>query len=361
LMNLTTDPWIPIVWAKGQPGTVSLCEAFTRGEDIRDLAVRPHERIAVMRLLVCIAQAALDGPADHDDWRMCRLKIAPAALDYLKRRHQAFELLGDGPRFLQVEGLKKPTTKDDDEESNSVSKLDLALATGNTSTLFDTGGGSDREFTREQLALMLLTYQCFSPGGTIGVALWNDKPTPGWKSYPKPAPGQSKHAPCLPGSMLHAVVCGVTLSETVWLNLLSRDVIESALGSDKWGEPIWEAMPTSPDDKSRIDNATGTYLGRLVPLSRVIRLEGDCRSLLLANALTYPPYPEAREPSATVVVRKRNGVPTRATLGCSLDRAPWRELHSLTVKRIGWETNGGPLTLQNVSFNQPFDLWVGGL
>ena len=107
-MNLTTEPWIPIVWANGHPGTVSLCDAFARGEDIRDLAVRPHERIALMRLLICIAQAALDGPTDHDDWKVCRAKITPAARDYLKRWQKAFELFGDGQRFLQVEGLKKP-------------------------------------------------------------------------------------------------------------------------------------------------------------------------------------------------------------------------------------------------------------
>src|SRR5438034_7772326 len=56
-MNLTTDSWIPIVCKDGQPGRVSLCEAFERGEEIRDLALRPHERIALMRLLICIAQA----------------------------------------------------------------------------------------------------------------------------------------------------------------------------------------------------------------------------------------------------------------------------------------------------------------
>src|SRR5439155_10075577 len=93
-MNLTTDPWIPIVWGEGQTGTVGLHEAFARGEHIRDLAVQPHERIAVMRFLICIAQAAFDGPADRDDWKVCRSKIAPTALDYLKRWQKAFELFG---------------------------------------------------------------------------------------------------------------------------------------------------------------------------------------------------------------------------------------------------------------------------
>src|ERR1044072_9790735 len=129
-MNLTTDPWIPVVWANDHPGAVSLCDAFAQGTDIRDLAVRPHERIAVMRLLICIAQAALDGPADHDEWKACRTKIVTAARDYLKRWQKAFELFGHGQRFLQMDGLKRVSPKDDDE-GNSVSKLDIALATGN--------------------------------------------------------------------------------------------------------------------------------------------------------------------------------------------------------------------------------------
>ena len=362
-MNIATDPWIPIVWEGGKPGMVSLSEVYEGGHGVQDLAVRPHERVALMRLFLCVAQAALDGPADYDGWKICASSILPSTLGYLKKWHHAFELFGNGQRFLQLGKLKKPsnTSSIPNNEGNSISKLDIALATGNNSTLFDNAGGTERIFTPAQLALMLLTYQCFSPGGTIGVATWNGKPTPGWISYPKAAPGQSNHAPCLPGSMLHAFLRGANLADTVHLNLLNKHVVELALGVDTWGRPVWEAMPASPHDKLQITNATTTYLGRLVPLSRAVRLEDDGRCLLLANALTYPSYPEAREPSATVVIRKRDGAPIRATLGGSLDRAPWRELHSLTVKRIGLETNGGPLALQNLSDDRPFDLWVGGL
>jgi CRISPR system Cascade subunit CasA len=364
-MNLTTEPWIPIVRDDGKPGRVSLTEAFSRGDEIRDLAVRPHERIALMRLLICVAQAALDGPADYDDWKTCQSRIVPAALDYLKRWQHAFELLGSGQRFLQVSDLKKPPSKKgDDEEGKSVSKLDLALASGNNSTLFDNAGGSDRVFEPARVALALLTFQCFSPGGTIGVALWNGRPTVGWSSYPKVKPGQSNHAPCLPGSMLHAFLRGETLAETVYLNLLNKHLIELALGREKWGMPVWESMPDSPGDTARIANVTNTYLGRLVPLSRAVRLESDGCSLLLANALSYPVYPEAREPSATVVVREQSDGPPRSTLGASLGRALWRELNSLTVKRISSETIGGPLTLQNLGDLDPdatFDLWTGAL
>ncbi len=150
-MNLTTEAWIPAVWRDGTPVRVSLREAFARGEDLRDLAVRPHERIALMRLLICVAQAALDGPADGDEWESCRPRIAPAAFDYLERWQRAFELFGNGQRFLQVAKLRKPDNKkksataaNGEDDSTSTSKLDLALATGNNTTLFDNAGGSGR-------------------------------------------------------------------------------------------------------------------------------------------------------------------------------------------------------------------------
>lgn len=220
-MNLTIDPWIPIVWTDGTAGLASLADVFQRGRDIRDLAVRPHERVALMRLLLCVAHAALDGPTNHADWQTCLDRLPDATKKYFAKWRANFDLFGEGPRFLQV--LKLGSTKSDGDEGNSSSKLDVALATGNNATLFDNSGGGDRVFTGAQVALMLLTFQAYSPGGTIGVALWNGKPTLGWKSYPKPAPGQSSHAPCLPGSMLHAFPRAANLLASLHLNLLTRE------------------------------------------------------------------------------------------------------------------------------------------
>lgn len=346
-MNLTTDPWIPIVWNDGRPGMVSLREAFERGDVIQDLAVRPHERIALMRLLICVAQAALDGPKDRADWQACRPRITSAAIAYLQKWQHAFELFGNGQRFLQVNNLKPAGKADDDDEGGgNVSKLDLALATGNNTTLFDNSGGTDRAFVAGRLALMLLTYQNFSPGGRIGVAKWDGKLTPG--------NGSSDHAPCLAGSMLHSLIRGHSLLESIHNNLITKETV--ALLGMGWARPIWESMPTAPANVP-----TTTYLGRLVPIARAIRLEDDGQGAILANAAKYAPYPEWREPSATIKVREKKGVVERYVLGASLDRAPWRELAALAVRRTGRDTNGGPLALQNLPENQPFDLWVGGL
>lgn len=333
-MNLATDPWIPVVLQNGQPGMVSLTETFQRGANIQDLAVRPHERIALMRLLICVAQAALDGPKDHQDWQTCRPRIAPDAADYLKRWRDAFELFGDKQRFLQVQNLKPAGKADEDEDGgNSVSKLDLALATGNNSTLFDNAGGSARDFTSAQLALMLLTFQCFSP--LIGR-------------------GYLGRSPCVEGNMLHTVLRGRHLIETVHLNLVSKETVSLWLGEQRWGKPVWEAMPASPSDQERANNAQLTYLGRLVPVPRALRLGEDCTSTLLGNLLKYPKF---REAMATVVVRQQE----RRLLAARTDKGIWRELGSLTVKGIGANSNGGPIALQNMSDELVLDLWVGGL
>jgi CRISPR system Cascade subunit CasA len=363
-MNLTTDAWIPIVWNDGTPGTVGLRVAFERGHEIQDLAVRPHERIALMRLLICIAHAALDGPTDFDDWKVCPPRIVPAVLDYLQNWRHAFELFGDGQRFLQVANLKKPATKsngEDDDEGNSTSKLDLALATGNNTTLFDNAGGSERIFTSAELALMLTTFQCFSPCGTIGVALWNGNPTQGWSSYPKVKPGQSAHAPCLSGNMLHSYLRGRSLLDSLHSNLITKEQVEGFCGNDAWGKPEWESVPLNPTDEGAVQNATSSYLGRLVPLSRTIQLAEDRRSMTLANGLEYPPYPEWREASATIVTRSVKKGPARVALQASVDKDIWRELHALTVIAVDKNTNGGPVALRNLTNDEDFDLWVGGL
>ena len=255
-MNLATDNWIPIVWHDRRSGKVSLIEAFKRGHEIADLAVRPHERIALMRLLICVAQAALDGPKDRWEWQECAKRLPAAVEAYLTKWNHAFELFGDGQRFLQIPGLSVSKSKVDDE-GNSVSKLDLSLATGNNSTLFDNAGGVKRDFENERVALMLLTYQCFSPSGLIADVEWSGH-----------AMGRSSnHSPCVIKSLTHAYLKADSLTESIRLNILPRDELEKR--KVPWGQPLWESIPKSMADTGAVDNALHTYLGRMLPLSRL--------------------------------------------------------------------------------------------
>lgn len=358
-MNLSTDPWLPVVFASGQSARVSLRDVFARAHEIRDLALRPHERIAVMRLLLCITHAALDGPANRKEWRVCRDRIILAVAAYLAKTEieSAFSLFGDGPRFLQVSEFQSVRAKES-EQGVSASKTDMALATGDNDTLLDHAAGSGRDFAPSAQALNLLSFQCFSAGGRIGVGLWGGQPTVGWSSYPKVTSGESAHAPCLPVSMLHTFLRGATLLETIHLNLLNKELVTQAIGDNRWGQPLWESMPRCATDKTAVENATRTYLGRLVPLTRAIRLEESGRFLLLSNALDFPGYDEGfHEPTATIVTDSDGE--GRTLLGASLNRAPWRELHALTVRRISGL--GGPLALKNLDGDEPFDLWVGAV
>ena len=120
-------------------------------------------------------------------------------------------------------------------------------------------------------------------------------------------------------------------------------------------------VPLDPTDRGAVQNATASFLGRLVPLSRAVRLAENRRSMILANALEYPAYPEWRESSSTIVARMSNKRPSRAALAASIDKATWRELHALTVISVDKTSNGGPLALRNIRKDEDFDLWVGGL
>lgn len=351
-MNLTTDAWIPIVWKSGKPGLVGLRHAFERGGEIQDLVLRPHERIAVMRLLICIAQAALDGPADYEDWKASRARIVPSALQYLAQWQQAFGLFGQGRAFLQVPNLtaSRKSQREDDEGDTSPSKLDIALATGNNSTLFDNAGGSDRRFRHEQLALTLVTFQCFSPSGTIGTAKWDGVDTS----------GASDHAPCLADSPLHTLIRAGDLVTAIHRNLLTKTTCERLYGTDSWGKPVWEMMPQGAIDAAAVRNATRTYLGRLMPLARAIRIGDDGSSLTLANGLSYPSFDDGwREPTASVVTTKKGE--EWAILHASIEKAIWRELPALTTRSSG-QGRSGPASLQNFpDQDEAVDIWAGGL
>ncbi|MDR4519963.1 MAG: type I-E CRISPR-associated protein Cse1/CasA [Nitrosomonas sp.] len=353
-MNLVTEAWIPVVRQDGKPATASLMQVFTAGKQFSDLAVRPHERIALMRLLICIAQAALDGPEDIDAWDDAPNTLPKAAKKYFEEWEKSFDLFDPEKPFLQISTIAKlpkaGKTSEGGEANDltSVGKLDFSLATGNNALLFDHGG--QRDFSPEALTLMLLTFQQFSPGGLIGKVTWGSKETS--KS--------SAHAPCTPSSMLHTFLRRDTVLDTICANLLTKEAIAQHFNKpfdECWGQPVWERMPANPDDKTAIDNATQTYLGRLVPLARLIRIV-DGSNMLLGDGLAYPAFESFPEEVSAIIVVSRDG--TERKLLRADSKAVWRELSALTVSRKQGKV-GGALVLENVPENAAFDLWVGAL
>ncbi len=343
-MNLATDPWIPVVLKTGGSQSVSLSGVFQNGDQYAELAVRPHQRIALMRLLICLAQAALDGPRDVDEWDEVPGRLPSSALEYLEKWRGRFDLFHDVHPFLQIRTLKQVG------DAPPVTKLEFSLATGNASTLFDHGASQPnfRSFSHADLALMLLTYLNFSPGGLISQVEWNGKGTSKDKS--------SGDAPCISQSMYHTLVRRGSLLASLHVNLLTKTTVWDFYGDKSWGRPVWEQMPTSMADTNAATNATRTYLGRLVPLPRLILLDGDAKTMCLGNGFKYAAYPSGpREPSATEVLFKEK----RRLLGAG-NRELWRELPSLISERHG-DGTGGALPLRNVRPEADEDIYVAAL
>jgi len=352
-MNLVKDPWIPVVLPNGSSAPASLRSLYERGEEIRDLAVNPPQRIALMRLLICITQAALDGPEDEEEWVDGKPRIIPESLAYLDKWQDRFELYGKHP-FLQLAGLEVDEGKDKPADF-----IDLRLATGNNPTLFDQGSnGRGRRFCDAEKALALLTFMNFSTGGKVGQSIWKGQKHSD-ATFAAPA---IKYA--------HTFVCGSEIVDTLYRNLLTKGSGPAAiedLPNVQWGKPIWEAQPTADSDSAAFDNACCTYLGRLVPFSRLVLLDyrGDtCRCIVgpLPKGRRIDHLPAYREPWATI---RQNRKGEDYYLPLRSEKHMWRELGGILA--VSATTHGNcrcamPLArFANMAGDAGVDVWVGGL
>ncbi len=354
-MNLVSDPWIPVVMQDGAHREVSLDDVFRDGESIADFAANPCQRIALTRLLICIAQAALDGPVDEADWLACRPRLADAALAYLAKWKHRFNLFGEHA-FLQVDGVVGP----DDSFAKPTRTMDATSANGGTglTMLWDHAANSDRVQAREaSVPLMLLCYVNFSCSGKVGKAQWRDS------LFNGPTAVAPSH------NYLHTYILGRDILDTIHFNLVGKDVVASSVTigeQTKWGKSIWEQMPVSPDDPVAIENATSSYLGRLVPLSRLVKLT-QCESGLSCvvgpppDALRMNRLPSFREPAASVLKSRKED--TAYYLPAKADRHVWRDLEAI----LATERQAGTLSLQPFlrafvhTLREPhFRLWIGG-
>jgi len=369
-MNVAFDPWIPVVTLTGKPDLASLYTVLAEGEKFADLAVRPHERVSLMRLFLCVVHAALDGPKNYNEWCDVPKRLPEAANRYLRTWEDSFELFHKTKPWLQVAELRGvEKVGDASGKTSPMALLDFELASGNNSTLYDHGGQVGfRKIEPERIALTLLTFQNFSSGGGSPVAQWKTTKT---------SQVGNPDAPCLSQSMAHCLFRGRTLHETVHFNLPTFDeigrVYRTFLTDKKGyqytdialGRPLWEFLPNSPEmGAEQVINATKTYLGRLVPMSRWIRLIHDTDQMYCCNGFKYDTFKDgyASEPTAAVrlITRKdEKGAESteRKVVKIEPTKALWRELSALLIKRSA-DGTGGPLAMVNAPYDVEFDFHV---
>lgn len=348
-MNVAFDPWIPVVTATGKRKLASLSSVLAEGEKYADLAVRPHERVALMRLFLCVAHAALDGPKDYDEWEAVPQKLPEAAQKYLEKWKDHFELFHPERPWLQVAGLK-PAKENDDKAFTPLAKLDFAMASGNCSTLFDHDGAnnSNRQFNSAQMALGLIAIQNFSTCGLLSRPLWNGVATP----------DSAKDALCIASSMFHVFLLGKNLLDTICINICDFEELARLFNGNDWlGRPVWEQMPKTAAEIT----STETLLGRLVPLSRAIRLFDGSSNMLYGEALRYPIFPDfPREFNTSVIINTSKKKEEKYIVGAKLNIRPWRQLDAILQYNIASKSISHALNLEHLD-GQPIDIWVGAL
>lgn len=375
--NLVDEPWLPVTLAENFPDAdqrgplprVSLREAFADGDKIVDLRCYPHERIALMRLLICIAQRALNGPEDESDWKQCRNRLAPEAGAYLEKYRDCFNLFGDGPRFLQAHGRGEPGQM-------PVFRLNLVDKDG--TTLFDRHVQPGRRMETEDLAVALVMYQSFAAYGMTG---GNEPSRAGKKTKAGKLKMERQFGEatlCRDGAALHAFILGANLRETIYANLVCRSQVARPMAWVETAMPVWEyknvelAELPEPEIKA-------SYLGRLAPLGRAVWLREDRKTAEIANGLRYGVFADSkdaktkkikpgtgiRELTASFQPGKRHPDKPRlvsAFAGDGVPKAAWRELHSIGVLRHS-ANRGGPVALEHLHAmaTQEAGLWSGAL
>jgi CRISPR system Cascade subunit CasA len=319
-----------------------------------------------MRLFLCVSHAALKGPKNYAEWCEVPSRLPGAAKEYLTEWKDSFELFHKEKPWLQVAGLNlipSETGDEMDEEKgwSTLNKLCFTRASGNNTTLFDheSNGGNLTEYTPAELTINLLTFQnFFVAGGKASSRMWG--------KIEMKNPSNPKGGPCSGKSILFTFLRGKYLLESIGLNLNSYEDLKLHYGdSNDWlGIPIWEMPILKPNDESAISNATKTHIGRLVPQTRLLRINEDRKRVLLGAGFLYPKFQDENNTFfpdifATAVVNRNCET---ELLSARPGRAIWRELHALVVrKRNAAAKNRGPLCLVNIPDKTPCDIVVCGM
>lgn len=346
--NLIDEPWVPVA----DQGRVSLRQIFSN-PGYRSLGGNPVQKIALLKLLLAIAQAAAT-PQDETEWKALGAGgLAQRCLAYLEQWHDRFYLYGDKP-FLQMPAIKAAKVQ-------PYGAVLPEVSTGNTTVLSQIQ--VQRELDDGAKALLLLTLMGFALSGkktdnsvvlTEGYAgKKNDKGKP---STGKPGPSVAHIG------LLHTFLSGGNIQETLWLNLLTLEQIEKMnIYPEAVGTAPWEMMPAG-ENCDKAQKLRHSLMGRLLPLCRFCLLTAD--GMHYSEGIAHPGYKEGViDPSMAI---SHSGKEPKA-LWVDPEKRPWRELTALlglfdqsdTHGFQSWQVDSGLDRARDVV--EKFAIWSGGL
>lgn len=346
--NLIDEPWIPI---NGR-GLVGLEDIFT-DRTLTSLGGTPIEKIALTKLFLAIAQAAIT-PDNESEWESLGVEgLATKCRAYLAQWHHRFYLYGDEP-FLQVPAIKQANVQ-------SFGALLPEVSTGNTTVL--THSNMEKNLADHEKARLLVTLMSMALGGkktdnsiTLSSGYRGKLNTRNKPSTSKPAPGLAYLG------LLHTFINAQTLLETLWFNLLTHQQLSQInLYPEGVGTAPWESMPKG-ENCLVARSLSQSLMGRLVPISRFCLIVDD--GLHYSEGIAYANYKEGSHDLSISV--KSDGKLIKA-LWASPSKRPWRELSSL-LSFLSKDKNTGFQCMQlRLVFHrmrrktENFSIWSGGL
>ncbi|MDB9524386.1 type I-E CRISPR-associated protein Cse1/CasA [Oscillatoria sp. CS-180] len=246
--DLTTKPWIPVVFEDFQLREVSLIGLFECWNEMKEVrGENPPTTLAIYRFLLAILHRAYQGPKDVDHWEEIEQDDGQAAIAYIKDHTNCFDLLHPERPFLQVASIS--------QEAAAEIYQAYVLHGNNTSTVFcHEHQWSGSSLSIEEAARLVLRLHWFDVGGR--------------------KTGSSISAGVIPTmDAANVLVRGNTLKETLLLNLMQynppKEIPSVVNGEDL---PAWERESTAAVE--RIPNG---YIDYLTYQWRRVRLffEGD--------------------------------------------------------------------------------------
>jgi CRISPR system Cascade subunit CasA len=308
--NLINEPWLPIA----DVGLVSLRQVFCHSE-YRALGGNPVQKIAVIKLLLAIAQAAAT-PTDDAEWgEMGAAGMAQRCLAYLDQWHDRFWLYGKKP-FLQVPAIAPAGVQ-------SAGAVLAEVATGNTTVLTEIN--IDKPLSEAEQALLLVCLTGFALGGKK-----TDNSVVLSTGYAGKANEKGKPATAKPGAalgfygFLHSFLLGPSLRESLWLNMLTHEQIDGLrVLTAGLGQAPWERMP-SGESCAQAQQLQNSLMGYLLPLSRFCLLTDG--GLHYSEGIAHHGYKEGMiAPSVSV---NYSGKDTKV-LWVDPEKRPWRFLSAM--------------------------------
>lgn len=346
--NLIDEPWIPVA----DVGLVSLQQLFSNPE-YRSLGGNPVQKIALMKLLLAIAQAAAT-PKDDREWQALGAEgLARRCIEYLEQWHDRFYLYGERP-FLQIPAIAAAKVQDYGAVLPEVS-------TGNTTVLSQIQ--IRRPLDDAEKALLIVSLMGFALSGKKtdnSVTL-----TPGYqgKRNDKGKPSSGRPGPAVAHmGLLHNYFLGSNIQESIWANVLTvRQIEQTKMFPQGIGTAVWEQMPDG-EDCPVAQALKHSLQGRLVPMCRFCLLTDE--GLHYSEGLAHASYKEGViDPTVAV---NHSGKEPKA-LWVDPEKRPWRELTSL-LGFIGQEQSQGFQSLQVSAgmdrvrdVTEAFAIWSGGL